>query len=233
MPLTGHLAELRKRILYSLAAVLAGTVLCLFFIQNLISLLTAPAGHLYFARPAEVFVIYMKTALIAGFILASPVVFFQFWRFILPAMTDREKTWTLFFVPLSVSLFLGGIAFSYFLVMPQSLHFLMAFGGENFTPLLSMESYLEFVLLLILPFGVMFNLPLLMMALALAGLVKEKTLKRGRKFVILAAFILAAVITPTPDILNQSLLALPAVFFYEISLHVIGIMEKAHHRKES
>ena len=230
IPLTGHLAELRKRILYSLAAVLAGTVICLFFIQNLISLLTAPAGHLYFARPAEVFVIYMKTALIAGFILASPVVFFQFWRFILPAMTDREKTWTLFFVPLSVSLFLGGIAFSYFLVMPQSLHFLMAFGGENFTPLLSMESYLEFVLLMILPFGVMFNLPLLMMALALAGLVKEKTLKRGRKFVILAAFILAAVITPTPDILTQSLLALPAVFLYEISLHIIGMMERSHNR---
>lgn len=233
MPLTGHLAELRKRILYSLAAVLAGTVICLFFIQNLISLLTAPAGHLYFARPAEVFVIYMKTAVIAGFILASPVVFFQFWRFILPAMTDRERTWTVLFVPLSVVLFLGGIGFSYFLVMPQSLHFLMAFGGESFTPLLSMESYLEFVLLMILPFGVMFNLPLLMMALALAGLVKEKTLKRGRKFVILAAFILAAVITPTPDILTQSLLALPAVFFYEISLHVIGIMEKAHHRQES
>lgn len=230
MPLTGHLAELRKRILYSLAAVLAGTVICLFFIQNLISLLTAPAGHLYFARPAEVFVIYMKTALIAGFILASPVVFFQFWHFILPAMTDREKTWTLFFVPLSVSLFLGGIAFSYFLVMPQSLHFLMAFGGENFTPLLSMESYLEFVILMILPFGVMFNLPLLMMALALAGLVKEKTLKRGRKFVILAAFILAAVITPTPDILTQSLLALPAVFLYEISLHIIGMMERSHNR---
>lgn len=191
------------------------------------------AGHLYFARPAEVFVIYMKTAVIAGFILASPVVFFQFWRFILPAMTDRERTWTILFVPLSVALFLGGIGFSYFLVMPQSLHFLMAFGGENFTPLLSMESYLEFVILMILPFGVMFNLPLLMMALALAGLVKEKTLKRGRKFVILAAFILAAVITPTPDFLTQSLLALPAVFFYEISLHVIGIMEKAHHRKES
>lgn len=132
-----------------------------------------------------------------------------------------------------MALFLGGIGFSYFLVMPQSLHFLMAFGGESFTPLLSMESYLEFVLLMILPFGVMFNLPLLMMALTLAGLVKEKTLKRGRKFVILAAFILAAVITPTPDILTQSLLALPAVFFYEISLHVIGIMEKAHHRKES
>lgn len=231
MPLTGHLAELRKRILYSLAAVLAGTVICLFFIQNLISLLTAPAGHLYFARPAEVFVIYMKTAVIAGFILASPVVFFQFWRFILPAMADRERTWTVLFVPLSVALFLGGIGFSYFLVMPQSLHFLMAFGGENFTPLLSMESYLEFVLLMILPFGVIFNMPLLMTALSLAGLVQGKTLKKGRKFIILGSFILAAVITPTPDILTQSLLALPAIGLYEISLHVMGLLEKAKNRR--
>ena len=223
MPLTGHLAELRKRILYSLAAVLAGTVICLFFIQNLISLLTAPAG--------QVFVIYMKTAVIAGFILASPVVFFQFWRFILPAMTDRERTWTVLFVPLSVALFLGGIGFSYFLVMPQSLHFLMAFGGESFTPLLSMESYLEFVLLMILPFGVIFNMPLLMTALSLAGLVQGKTLKKGRKFIILGSFILAAVITPTPDILTQSLLALPAIGLYEISLHFIGLLEKAKNRR--
>ena len=107
----------------------------------------------------------------------------------------------------------------------------MAFGGESFTPLLSMESYLEFVLLMILPFGVMFILPLLMMALALAGLVKEKTLKRGRKFVILAAFILAAVITPTPDILTQSLLALSAIGLYEISLHVMGLLERARNRR--
>lgn len=96
-----------------------------------------------------------------------------------------------------------------------------------------MESYLEFVLLMILPFGVIFNMPLLMTALSLAGLVQGKTLKKGRKFVILGSFILAAVITPTPDILTQSLLALPAIGLYEISLHVIGIMEKAHHRKDS
>ncbi len=173
----------------------------------------------------------MKTAVIAGFILASPVVFFQFWRFILPAMTDRERTWTVLFVPLSVALFLGGIGFSYFLVMPQSLHFLMAFGGENFTPLLSMESYLEFVLLMILPFGVIFNMPLLMTALSLAGLVQGKTLKKGRKFIILGSFILAAVITPTPDIITQSLLALPAIGLYEISLHFIGLLEKAKNRR--
>lgn len=146
-------------------------------------------------------------------------------------MTDRERTWTILFVPLSVALFLGGIGFSYFLVMPQSLHFLMAFGGENFTSLLSMESYLEFVLLMILPFGVIFNMPLLMTALSLAGLVQGKTLKKGRKFIILGSFILAAVITPTPDILTQSLLALPAIGLYEISLHVMCLLERARNRR--
>lgn len=107
----------------------------------------------------------------------------------------------------------------------------MAFGGESFTPLLSMESYLEFVLLMILPFGVIFNMPFLMTALSLAGLVQGKTLKKGRKFVILGSFILAAVITPTPDILTQSLLALPAIGLYEISLHFIGLLEKAKNRR--
>lgn len=226
MPLTAHLSELRKRLIFSIGAVLVGTAVSLFFIENLISFLMAPAGHLYFARPAEVFVIYMKTALIAGFILASPVVFFEFWRFVLPAMTDRERTWTAVFVPLSVGLFLGGIGFSWFFVMPQSLHFLMGFGGENFTPLLSMENYLEFVILMILPFGLLFNLPLVLIALSRAGLVSGRILKKGRKFVILGAFILAAVITPTPDILTQSLLALPAIFLYELSLWIIGLWDK-------
>lgn len=106
----------------------------------------------------------------------------------------------------------------------------MAFGGDSFTPLLSMESCLEFVILMILPFGVIFNMPLIMTALSLAGLVQGKTLKRGRKFVILGAFILAAVIPPTPDILTQSLLALPAIALYEISLHFIGLLEKAKGR---
>lgn len=226
MPLTGHLSELRQRIISSLIAIGLGTAVSLFFIEELIAFLTAPAGHLYFSRPAEVFIIYMKTAVIAGFILASPVVFYEFWRFLLPALTDREKSWTAIFVPLSVGLFLGGICFSYFFVMPRSLQFLIGFGGESFTPLLSMENYLEFVLLMIIPFGIVFNLPLVMIALSRAGLVHAKTLKKVRKFVILASFIIAAVITPTPDILTQSLLALPCIVLYEVSLRIISIWDR-------
>ena len=212
MPLTGHLSELRQRIISSLIAIGLGTAVSLFFIEELIAFLTAPAGHLYFSRPAEVFIIYMKTAVIAGFIL--------------PALTDREKSWTCIFVPLSVGLFLGGICFSYFFVMPRSVHFLIGFGGESFTPLLSMENYLEFVLLMIIPFGIVFNLPLVMIALSRAGLVHAKTLKKVRKFVILASFVIAAVITPTPDILTQSLLALPCILLYEVSLRVISLWDR-------
>lgn len=158
MPLSGHLTELRKRLIYSFLAIAVGTAVSFFFIRELMAFLTAPAGQLYFARPTEVLMIYIKTAVVAGFVLASPVVFFEFWRFLLPALTDREKSWCCVFVPLSVILFLSGLAFSYFFVMPESLHFLMGFGGDDFKPLLSMENYLEFVLFMIFPFGFVCNL---------------------------------------------------------------------------
>ncbi len=223
MPLTGHLQELRKRLIFSLIAIAVGTGVSFFFIRELMAFLTAPVGQLYFARPAEVLVIYCKAAVMAGFILASPVVFFEFWRFVLPALTDKERTWTCVFVPLSVTLFLGGVGFSYFYVMPESLHFLMAFGGEDFKPLLSMENYLEFVLFMIFPFGVVCNMPLILIAMARAGLVSAKGLAKGRKYVIFASFVLAAIITPTPDIMTQCFLAVPAIVLFEISLWVIRV----------
>ena len=224
MPVTGHLQELRKRLIFSLVAIAVGTGISFFFIRELMSFLTAPVGQLSFARPAEVLFIYCKTAVMAGFILASPVVFFEFWRFVLPALTNKERVWTCIFVPLSVTLFLGGVGFSYFFVMPESLHFLMAFGGEDFKPLLSMENYLEFVLFMIFPFGVVCNMPLVLIALAKAGLVSYQTLHKGRKYVIFLSFILAAIITPTPDVITQCFLAVPAIVLFEMSLFVIRVM---------
>ncbi len=226
MPLTGHLTELRRRLIFSLLAVAVGTGVSFFFIRELMAFLTAPAGQLYFARPAEVLMIYLKTAVVFGFILASPVVFFEFWRFILPALTDKEKSYLMVFVPLSTALFLGGLAFSYFFVMPESLHFLMGFGGDDFKPLLSMENYLEFVLLMIFPFGIICNMPLVLVAMAKAGLVNAKSLKKARKYVIFLSFVLAAIITPTPDVMTQSLLAVPSILLFEISLWVIRVIGK-------
>lgn len=226
MPVTDHLQELRKRLIYSFLAIAVGTGISLCFIREVIVFLTAPAGQLYFARPAEVVIIYCKVAVMAGFLLASPIVFFEFWRFILPALTDKERTWTCFFVPLSVTLFLSGVGFSYFYVMPESLHFLMAFGGDDFKPLLSMENYLEFVLFMIFPFGVVCNVPLVLIALAKAGLVSSRALGKGRKYVIFLSFVLAAIITPTPDIMTQCFLAVPSILLFEISLAIIRMMGK-------
>lgn len=219
-----HLTELRTRLIRSIAAITAGTVAAFLFIDPIIAFLTAPAGQLYFVRPAEIVMIYMKTAVLTGCFFSSPVLFFEFWSFILPALTERERLWASVLVPLSVLSFAGGIAFSYFLVLPQSLSFLMSFGGASFTPLLSMESYLDFVLLMVFPFGFIFNLPLALVTLSAAGLIHLHALRKARKYVIILSFVLAAVITPTPDIFSQCLLAVPVIALYEASLLLIRLL---------
>lgn len=227
MTAVDHLTELRGRLIWSIAAIAAGTAISFCFISDVIAFLTAPAGHLYFVKPAEVVVIYFKTAVLFGCFLASPVIFYEFWAFILPALTRRERTWACILVPVSVLSFAGGIAFSYAFVLPQSLHFLMNFGGDTFQPLLSMENYLDFVILMVFPFGFIFNMPLILVTLAGAGLVTGRSLAKARKYVIILSFLFAAVITPTPDILSQCLMAVPMIILYEASLLFIRfIMRK-------
>lgn len=125
------------------------------------------------------------------------------------------------FVPVSVLLFLGGLAFSFAVVLPQSLHFLMTFTTPEVQPLWSLEGYLDFAVLMVLPFGLIFNMPLLLIALAKMGLVSSTQLKQVRKYVIVLSFIIAAIITPTTDMVTQSLLAVPIIVLYEFSLAFI------------
>lgn len=221
MPLTGHLSELRRRILISLAMLAVGMVLSDFWLDDIMTFLTAPAGRLYFMKPAEAFFIYFKVMLTAGAIITAPVLFYEFWAFVVPAFTDREKTTLLCLVPASLILFLTGIAFAWFIVLPQGLHFFLNFSSDLVQPLLSMESYLNFVFMLVLPFGFLFNLPLVLLVLAKLGLVTSAQLARKRKYIILLSFIAAAVITPTTDVFSQSLLALPMIALLEISRIII------------
>ena len=206
MTLTEHLSELRTRILHGLAALTAGTCISGTFIDEIIAVLTAPASNLYYMRPAEAFFIYIKVALACGVLIAAPVLFYELWAFLVPALTGKERTALLFFVPASVLLFWAGIAFAYFFVFPQGLNFL------------SIESYLDFFLMLVVPFGFIFNLPMVLIVLAQMGVVSSLLLKRGRKYMVLASFILAAIITPTPDVITQTLLAVPMILLYEGSL---------------
>lgn len=221
MTFVDHLSELRSRLIKSAIAVVIGMAVSVWRIDDIVAFVTSPASTLYVMRPAEAFLIYMKIALWSGAVLASPILFYQFWAFLLPAFTTHEKKILVLFVPASVLLFLGGLAFSFVVVLPQSLHFLMTFTTSDVQPLWSLEGYLDFALLMVLPFGVIFNMPLLLIVLAKMGLVSSEQLKLARKYVIVLAFIVAAIITPTTDMVTQSLLAVPIIVLYEFSLAFI------------
>ena len=215
-----HLSELRHRLLISLAALLVGAALSFWQMDWLLSWLTSSIGKLYIIRPAGFFLAYCKIALWSGMILASPVILFELWAFLLPALSEKAKHWIWICLPLSWLLFLGGMAFSYFLVVPKSLQFLLSLGNTTMEPLISMENYLDFVLMLVLPFGFIFNVPLLMTLLLQAGMVQLRQLQRIRRYVIFISFVLAAIITPTLDVFNQCLVACPLIIAYECSLWI-------------
>ena len=218
MSLAEHLTELRSCLVKAGATLVVGTAVSFYYLEQIIEALTAPVGQLYYLRPAEAFMIYMKIALLAGLILASPMVLYQLYSFVRPALTLREKHYALCTIPIIIVLFLGGMLFSYYLVFPRALEFFLGFGNGHVNPLISMESYLDFLLMLVVPFGFIFNIPVVFLLLAYLKLLPVNALGRYHKHVILAAFILAAFITPTPDIITQSLLALPMVVLYEVSL---------------
>ena len=218
MSLAEHLTELRRCLFKAVAALVAGTAVSFYYLEQIIEALTAPVGQLYYLRPAEAFMVYLKIALLAGLILASPMVLFQLYSFVRPALTLREKHYALCTIPIIIVLFLGGMLFSYYFVFPRAVEFFLGFGNGHVNPLISMESYLDFLLMLVVPFGFIFNIPVVFLLMAYLKLLPVNALGRYHKHVILAAFILAAFITPTPDIITQSLLALPMVVLYEVSL---------------
>lgn len=226
MTVTGHLTELRKRLIIAIIATAIGMAVSDYFLDEIMDFLTAPAGKLYFIKPAEAFFIYFKVCLTAGAIIASPVLFYEFWAFLVPAFTSHEKKVLAALVPSSLILFLIGIAFAFGLVLPKGLGFFMSFTSETVQPMITMESYLDFVLMLVLPFGFIFNLPLLLLVLAKADLITSAMLRKKRKFVIFFSFIAAAVITPTTDMVTQCLLAVPMIGLYEISRIIIQYVLK-------
>lgn len=218
MSLAEHLTELRSCLVKAGAALVAGTAVSFYYLEQIMAALTASVGQLYYLRPAEAFMVYLKIALLAGLILASPMMLYQLYSFVRPALTLREKHYALCTIPIIIVLFLGGMLFSYYFVFPRAVEFFLGFGAERVSPLISMESYLDFMLMLVVPFGFVFNIPVVLLLLAYLKLLPVNALGRYHKHVILAAFILAAFITPTPDIITQSLLALPMVALYELSL---------------
>ena len=221
MTLIQHLTELRERLIRSLLAVAGGSVIAYGFVEEIMHYLTAPVGKLYYLQPSEAFFTYLKVAVAAGFLIALPIVFYHVWRFFLPALTKNERKILGVVVPVSVILFFAGLAFSFFFVLPAAVKFFMGFGSEELTAMFSVDRYFDFVLTFVLPFGFVFELPLVITILGSMGVIGSDFLGRHQRVVIFLSFILAAIITPTPDVFTQSMLALPMIVLYEVGYFIV------------
>ena len=220
MSVIEHLTELRSRLIRSIIAVIACSCITYFFDEQIMGFLMAPAGKLYFMQPGEAFFSYAKVVLFSGFLLATPVVFYQLWRFFVPAFTRRERMILGILVPSSVLLFYAGLAFSFFFIVPFGIKFFMGMGSEDLTPLFSVEKYLDFIITFLLPFGLAFELPIIIIIMAQLGLVTSIRMKKYFRYVFFVSFIIGALLTP-PDIISQVTLALPLTALYALSYFVV------------
>ncbi|WP_425060545.1 Sec-independent protein translocase protein TatC [Sporomusa carbonis] len=221
MSLIDHLEELRRRLIVMITAIAVSSLICYFYAAEITALITAPAGKLYYMNPAEAFFTYLKVSFFAGFLLALPVVMYQLWAFIVPAMTNNERTAGIFLVPSSIIFFFTGLIFSYYLVLPAGIKFFMGFATENLQPMFSIGQYLSFVISFLLPFGFIFELPLFILVMARVGIISSAFLAAKRKIVLVMSFVIGAVISPTPDVFSQTMVAIPMILLYEISILIV------------
>jgi sec-independent protein translocase protein TatC len=224
LPFTAHLEELRSRLIKSAIAVSIGFALCYGFKEDLFSILLKPlvavmpaGGSLIFTGLPEAFFTYLKISFLAGVILASPVLFYQFWLFVAPGLYRNERRLLGPVILITSLFFLGGALFGYFVVFPLGFKFFMGFGTDYIRPLPSMREYLSFCIKLLLAFGLVFEIPILLTFLARLEVVSVGFLTRNRKYAVILFFTAAAILTP-PDVISQVLLAVPMMFLYEISI---------------
>ena len=224
--LVGHLSELRKRLIIMAVAIVIGTCISYYYIDLLLEILLKPAGKLYYMKPTEAFFTYMKVSVVGGLIIAAPIILHQIWLFVKPALTVREKQLSNWILPVAIGLFGIGIVFSYSLVLPAAVKFFMGFATDELQPMFSIGQYMDFVLSFVLPFGFIFELPLILIILGYFNLITSRFLKTKRKIFILISFIIGAVISPTPDMFSQTMIALPMILLYETSLFVLAKIMK-------
>lgn len=232
IPFTKHLEELRYRILVSLAVVSVAFVATYSVSDRLLEPLASLIDvKMVFIAPTEAFFVNIKLAFYIAIALCAPVLFYQMWAFVAPGLLAREKKYTFRLMLGSTLLFILGLAFCFYLVLPMGLKFLIGFGGDMLTPMLSVGAYLGFCLKLLIVFGIVFQLPLVIIFLYSIGIVDVETLKSFRGYLVVSSFILAAVITP-PDIFTQVVLALPLIILYELSLLGIKIFSRKKSEKK-
>jgi len=224
IPFTSHLDELRKRLIIAFIAIGVGAAISFAFKEWLFNILVLPlvkvmeeGDTLIFTGLPEAFFTYLKVALLSGIIVASPVIFYEFWMFVAPGLYTKERRLMIPIVLLSSFFFIGGALFGYFVVFPWGFKFFLGFATETIRPLPAMKEYFAFSSKLLLAFGLVFELPLVLTFLAKLGIVSVAFLKKNRKYALLLFFVGSAILTP-PDVVTQVMMALPLMVLYEISI---------------
>jgi sec-independent protein translocase protein TatC len=222
MPFMEHLGELRTRIVRSLIALLVGLVIAFPFSDRIVDWLSRPITSLnhtlIFTAPGEAFWVQMKVALITALFVASPGILWQVWAFIAPGLHQHERKYAAPFVIVGSLLFIGGGAFALLVVTPYAISFLLSYARPGLQPMITVQNHIDFMLKFTLAFGAVFELPLAITLLSRMGVVTPRMLAKNRKYAVLGAFVAAAVLTPTPDMFNQALMAGPLILLYEIGI---------------
>jgi sec-independent protein translocase protein TatC len=225
LPLASHLEELKSRLIRVLIAVGIGFGVCYLFKDWSFRIITKPLveampaqSSMIFTGLPEAFFIHMKIAFFASLLLTAPYTLFEIWRFVSPGLYKKEKRAIIPFVFFSALLFAGGVSFGYFIALPPAFRFFVSFSTDFLKPMISFSEYLSLTLKFLLAFGLCFEMPVFMFFLAKIGVVNSKMLSRQRRYAILIIFIVAAVLTPSPDAISQILMAIPLMILYEVSI---------------
>ncbi len=220
MTMVEHLEELRDRLIKSVAALLVTTLFSLLFTSRLLKILIAPMGDLkpIFLRPTEMFITYMKVALLAGVALAMPVLVYQMMRYLLPALTAKERRYLILIVPGATISFIVGLLFCYFAMLPFGVRYLLTFGGDIARAQWTIGEYITFITTFLFAVGAVFETPLVIFFLAKLHIVSAATLSRYRRYAIVLIAIIAAIVTPTPDPFNMMIVMVPLLILYEVGI---------------
>lgn len=214
-----HLDELRGRLIKSALAVVSAA--CLFYpvVDEALAILIKPMGKVIFTAPGEAFMTRITLTMIGGVFLALPVILFQGWRFVAAGLKEHEIKYVKIFAPFSFLLFWAGVLFSYYIVVPISIRFLLGFSSDVIVPMITIKNYVSFVATMLLAFGIIFELPLILMFLTMIGVASPAFLIQKRKYAVVMILIVSALITP-PDVISQLLMAVPLIILYEIGIVV-------------
>lgn len=235
-----HLEDLRKRIFWSFIALIGAVIPAWFFSKDIYSLLSRPVTQflpegkkLAFTSLTAPFMLYIKVSFLAAIIFTSPFIFFQLWMFVAPGLYQREKKYVIPFVLFTSVFFMGGALFAYLVVFPFACNFFLGMGAE-FDPVITVDQYFSLALRVILGIALVFEMPTLAFFLSKIGLITAKMMIKYFKYAVLVVFIIAAIITPTPDMITQSIIAVPMLGLYGISILIAALVGKgkAKRRKE-